>query len=581
MSTIPTNSAWENYEIAPDQTHHIIDQQPAYTPRFLTVLKFHEPGFAAARDASGAFHINTYGKSIYSYRFLKTFGFYNGRASVESLTGWCHILTDGIELYQNRYAWCGNFQQHYCVVKDLDGNFFHINEDGKRAYLASYKYVGDFHDGFAVVQNQQGLHTHIDFKGSLRHSKWFINLDVYHKGFARACDEDGWFHIDIPGNSLYSQRYKNIEPFYNGIARVETNSGALHLINEKGEKIHILREEMKDEFHQVSADLVSYWRLYTLYAANNLQLIEYLPSSVQSLSNSLLIPEETLLKLLGALQEMGYVEKLESGSWQSTTKGSFLHSKHPFSLKSAAMIWQEEHLKSWQYASYSLKTKRSTFQFLYGKGWFEWLKDHPEKNTLYHHALTIYARKDYQKLSSLIDFKKHRSLLDIGGSSGTLLIDILDKNTHLHGMLIDLPNVLDLVRIPMHLNERMQLIPINFFEDWPLIETESAILSRVLHDWPNSEAVKILKKVYSVLTNNPDSRIYIVENILNHNSGRGSLLNLNMLIMTEGVERSLEDFNHLLEQAGFILETTYSLNEASSVLVAKKITNTSSALNHL
>ncbi len=559
---------WQAFEVSSDQTHHLIDYHPAYSARFLSVLKFHEPGLAAVQDESGAFHIDIQGNPAYSHRFLRTFGFYEGRAAVQSVLGWYHLLADGTPLYQDRFSWCGNFQERHCIVKDFNGYFFHINEQGKKGYASSFRYAGDFREGYAVVQNESGLHTHIDFSGNPLHGKWFVDLDVYHKGFARAKDDKGWFHIDRQGNPAYGSRYKNIEPFYNGTARVETVLGGLDLITENGEKVHTLRKAREDEFHELSGELVSYWRFYTIKAANELQLFEHLPNSTKKLSELLLIAELSTLKLLRALQEMGLVQS-EQNHWYLTTKGAFFHSQHPFSLKSAIDLWKDEHLTSWTHLLSSLKTERPAFGQLFGKEWFDWLKDHPEKNQLYHHVLSIYAKRDYQAFCSLINLSKHHSLLDVGGSSGTLLIDILNQNPHLTGMLLDLPNVISLVKVPFFLKERLKLIPADFFKNWPLFTTESAILSRVLHDWPDKEAIQILKKLRSALSNNPDNRIYIIENILDEKSGQGALLDLNMLVMTGGAERTLDHFNSLLKETGFILETTYPLNQVSSILVAK------------
>ena len=567
---LKTEEHWQGFETSSDRTHHLKNHQPAYSARFLSVLKFHAPGLASVKDASGAFHITPEGKAAYSHRFVETFGFYDGRAAVRSSAGWYHILCCGTELYSHRFAWCGNYQQQHCAVRDFEGHFFHIDREGKRIYSTAFRYVGDFRDGYAVIQNEQGLHTHIDFNGNALHGKWFVDLDVYHKGFARAKDEKGWFHIDRQGKAIYSAKYKNIEPFYNGIARVEAASGALYLITESGEIVQTLREmQEEDEFHQVSAALVSYWQYYTLQAANELQLFEYFPNSTKTLSDLGMISEEAMAKLLRALQEMGFVE-MSADLWHVTTKGAFFHSQHPFSLKYASDLWSREHLTSWQYLLISLNTGCSAFEKIYGKKWFEWLSEHPEKNTLYHRALSNYAKRDYQDFCSIVDLSKHRSLLDVGGSVGTLLFDLLNRNAHLSGILLELESVIQLVEVPSPLTERTQLISANFFEAWPAFTAESAVLSRVLHDWADHEAVAILKKVHSVLSHNPDNRLYIIENILNKKNGHGALLDLNMLVMTGGTERTLEQFENLLRQAGFILETVNPLNQVSSILVAKK-----------
>lgn len=568
-----TTSLWQKLEVSSDLTHHTIDKKPAYSSRFLSVLKFHAPGLAPVRDHSGAFHILTGGESAYPYRFVKTFGFYEGLAAVETPLGWHHIDFSGQAKYTERYAWCGNFQQGYCPVRDFNSSFYHVNQQGLKAYPEAYRYVGDFRDGLAVVQNQDGLHTHIDFRGHAQHGKWFLDLDVYHKGFAKAKDQNGWFHIDFCGSPIYEERYKSIEPFYNGIARVETHQGAILLIGEKGETIQILRNQLKDEFHEVSRDLVSYWRFFTLQAANNFGLFDCLPESVPILAQKMDIEEETTHKLLRAIEEMGYVENRQSGEWVCTEKGAFLQSKHPYSLKNACHLWGEEHFVSWQSMTLTLKTSKPAFQQLYGKGWFEWLKDHPEKSKVYHKAIAIYAKRDYQNFCSIINLKNHESLMDVGGSTGTLLIDILERNFHLNGVLLDLPEVLEEVEVPLHLRGRLELVSANFFDVWPLIQVESVVMSRVLHDWSDSDSIDILTKIYHAISDRSTNRLYLIEKIQDCSKPGGALLDLHMQIMTGGVERTVNQFAHLLNKVGFILEKIVSLNETSSVLIAKKSSN--------
>lgn len=563
---------WQRFEISEDQSCHLIDNQRAYLPRFNSVLKFHEPGLAAVKNESGAFHININGEPVYLERYVRVFGFYEDRAAVQSQEGCFHILPNGKELYTERYSWCGNFQEKFAVVKDFEGNYFHINREGKRTYSNLFRYVGDFHDGYAAIQNARGFYTHILPSGALLHGRWFQDLDVYHKGFARAKNEKGWFHIDTSGKSIYSETYKNIEPFYNGVARVETGLGSLHLIDEEGRKVGVLRDPLEDPFHAASADLVSYWRFFTLQTAQEIHLFDHLPNSSLELAKIIAIPETSTIKLLQALQEMGYVEKRSDDQWLSTVTGVFLHSKHPFSLKGAADLWKEEHLVCWRHLLKSLKTENPAFDSLYGMGWFDWLENHGDKSLLYHTVLSKYAKRDYQAFCSLVDLSVHRSILDVGGSKGTLLVDILNKNSHLAGFLFDLPNVVKLVEIPDGLKDRTKLISGNFFEKWPAFSIESAVLSRIIHDWPDSKAIEILEKVHSRLSNNPQNRIYIIENILNDMTGSGGLLNLNMLVMTGGYERSLAHFSNLLNQAGFFLETIHPLNQVSSILVARKVT---------
>lgn len=233
---------WRVFMLAPEGTHHLIQGSPAYTKRFDEVLKFHPPGLAAVRDASGAYHIDPTGQAIYCERYLRTFGFYQDRAAVQTLDGWLHILPSGQPLYPERHAWCGNFQEARCPVRLFDQRYLHLGLDGKAVYTECYRYAGDYRDGMAVVQREDGLHTHITLEGTIIHGKWFLDLDVFHKGYARARDEHGWHHIDTSGQPLYQRRFAAVEPFYNGQARVEDLDSSLLVIDERGEIRVTLRE---------------------------------------------------------------------------------------------------------------------------------------------------------------------------------------------------------------------------------------------------------------------------------------------------------------------------------------------------
>jgi hypothetical protein len=226
---------WTRAVISDDGTHHVIDGVPAYAARFLSVQKFHDPGLAPAVDASGAFHINPLGRPAYLNRFRQTWGFYEALSAVEDPRGWCHFHPDGTPLSERRFAWCGNFQEGRCAVRNLDGDFYHLTREGTLAYAERHLYAGDFRDGAAVVRcHERGLCTHITPDGRPLHGQWFVDLDAYHKGFARARDSGGWFHVDRSGRALSGHRYAEVEPFYNGQSKVLTHDGHLMIVDANG-----------------------------------------------------------------------------------------------------------------------------------------------------------------------------------------------------------------------------------------------------------------------------------------------------------------------------------------------------------
>jgi len=224
---------YKNTTISFDDTHHLSDGIPIYKKKFNRVMSFHPPGIAAVLDDNTAYHIDIHGEPIYSKRFIKTFGYYQGLAAVIGAEGWYHINLKGNALYTNRYDWVGNFQENRCSVKE-DGNYFHIDNKGSRVSTHTYRYTGDFKYGIAVAYKTSKLATHIDLDGNEIHGKMFEELGIFHKGFACAKDSEGYFHIKKDGKPLYPQRYLWCEPFYNEKAFARSKDNILGIISENG-----------------------------------------------------------------------------------------------------------------------------------------------------------------------------------------------------------------------------------------------------------------------------------------------------------------------------------------------------------
>jgi hypothetical protein len=225
---------FDEIQVSPLQNSFLHNGNVLFERQFKQVLKFHKEGLAAVADEAGWFHIKLNGEALYEKRYARTFGYYYGRAAVDDAGTWFHLDTDGQAAYQHRYAWCGNFQESLCTVRDKDGSYFHINLDGEKLYVARYRYAGDFKDGAACVRLLDGLWRHIDPKGKFIHPEKYLDLGIFHKSFATAKDESGWMHIDRAGHPIYEARFISVEPFYNGQSLVEMPEGNKAVIDERG-----------------------------------------------------------------------------------------------------------------------------------------------------------------------------------------------------------------------------------------------------------------------------------------------------------------------------------------------------------
>ena len=562
------NDQWRKYGISEDASHHVYQGQPAYQSRFHEVLKFHEPGLAPVLNGSGAYHIAPDGRPSYESRYIRTFGFYEGRAAIHSEDGWFHILPDGNPLYRERYAWCGNFQDGRCAVRQPGSGYLHIAGDGAPAYGERYRYAGDFKDGHAVVQGEDGKHTHIDASGNPLHGRWFQDLDVFHKRYARACDSDGWHHVDMTGEPLYRERFKNVEPFYNGQARVEGFDGSLSVINDLGYTLLVLRDPARSPLEELSGDMVGLWRTQTIRAAVELGVFETLPASAKEVEYRLQLGASIGARLMRALMELGLVWRDAEGVYHPTDRGSLLMQSHPLSLADAARHWGRESYEAWSEVIQSLRTGESSFEGLHGKNFFDWIQDRLADLQAYHSAMSTYARHDYETLADSVDFSVHDSVLDAGGGKGELAFALLRSCPGLSATVIDRSEVVKAVKPPADLEGRCRFVAGDLLQEWP-VTSDAVILARVIHDWPDHDALRILRRAREAMSK--DSTLYVIEMVLDDATGCGGLLDLNMLVMTQGVERTEEQFRDILAQAGFGLFNVIETGSVSSVIMAKAL----------
>ena len=99
--------------------------------------------------------------------------------------------------------------------------------------------------------------------------------------------------------------------------------------------------------------------------------------------------------------------------------------------------------------------------------------------------------------------------------------------------------------------------------------SDAVVLARVLHDWPDDEAVRILARAREAMPTG--GTLYVIEMVLDEITGAGGLLDLNMLIVAGGAERTAKQFRGLLDKAGFELLEVIPTRSVSSVIRARAV----------
>lgn len=152
------------------------------------------------------------------------------------------------------------------------------------------------------------------------------------------------------------------------------------------------------------------------------------------------------------------------------------------------------------------------------------------------------------------DLKLFRNFVDLGGATGHLTIAACEQYPRMHGTVFDFAKVLTVAEEQIALspaNSRIQCVAGDFFKD-PLPEADIYGLGRILHDWSEEKIDLLLRKIYKSLP--LGGGLLIAEKLLDDNKTgpvQAQMQSLNMLICTEGKERSLPEYTEMLTRVGF------------------------------
>ena len=177
----------------------------------------------------------------------------------------------------------------------------------------------------------------------------------------------------------------------------------------------------------------------------------------------------------------------------------------------------------------------------------------------------------YEGVAGTYDFSGVDTLVDVGGGNGGMMTAILRANPHVKGTIAELPHVVDhaTARIAeAGLTERCECVPIDMFESVPA--GTAYIMGNVIHDWNDERSITILSNCRKAMPD--DGRVLLVELVLTPGNEFhfGKLVDIEMLVMTEGgIERSEAEYGKLFEAAGLRLHAVHETPSPWSIVEAR------------
>ena len=315
-----------------------------------------------------------------------------------------------------------------------------------------------------------------------------------------------------------------------------------------------------------------FWSARAVYAAAKLgiaDLIQDGPKTAEELAVRTGTHAPSLYRLLRALASIGWLIEDDNARFGPTLITAGIQSGAPGSLRNLAITeLGQEHYPAWEDLLFSLETGEIAFDHVFGMPNWQYWAGHPEHAQIFNQAMSEVTAIMEPAVLDAYDFSGFSKIVDIGGGRGTLIASILRENPKARGVVLDLPHVIELGRhhVQDHaLSHRCDLVAGDFFEHVPE-GGDAYILKWVLHDWNDERSISLLKNCRRAML--PAAKLCVIEAVIP--SGNEPFLHkfmdLNMLVMTGGRERTESEYRTLFEAAGFHLNRIASTSLEIAVL---------------
>ncbi len=311
------------------------------------------------------------------------------------------------------------------------------------------------------------------------------------------------------------------------------------------------------------------------------------PRAVADLASASGTDQRALHRMLRALASAGLVRRTAPGTFELTPVGQPLRSGVARSSRDAAIMFGEEVFRSLADITYTLRTGRPAFDKVYGQPFYDYLAGHPDAADTFSAAMG--AAPVPAALASC-DLTGVRTIVDVGGGNGGLLRWVLRAQPQARGILFDLPPAVQQARSKLAATEaagRVEYVEGSFFDAMPA-GADLYVLSRVLHNWPDDEAAAVLHRIRDAIAG--DGRLIVLEELIESGGAAsgpagaaggpeparaagGNVMDLLILVMLSGCDRSEAEYRELLARAGFTVTAVrpapLRARQAESLIEAK------------
>jgi hypothetical protein len=323
--------------------------------------------------------------------------------------------------------------------------------------------------------------------------------------------------------------------------------------------------------------ITGYWVSQAVGVVAHLGVADQLnrgPRENDDLARAVGADPQALYRVLRLLTSIGVFAEAPPGSFALTPLGETLRSDSPASVRNYAITETAPgHWLPWGRLYESVRSGRPMAREALGMDLFDWYAQNPEEAGFFSAAMGNLSALAARELVRVYDFSAVRTVADVGGAHGVLLAAVLRANPAARGILFDLPHVIatapDAVAA-QGLSERCQLMSGSFFESVPE-GADLHLLKQIVHDWDDERATLILRNCHRALA--PAGKLLLVEMVIppDNRPSPAQSMDLNMMVLLGGRERTEEEYQRLLQAAGFRLEQVIPTHSPFGVIEATRV----------
>jgi hypothetical protein len=296
------------------------------------------------------------------------------------------------------------------------------------------------------------------------------------------------------------------------------------------------------------------------------------PATPETIAPRIGAEPRALARLLRGAAAVGLVTRDDQGRYAPTPLGDTLRTGVPGSMAGMAIAQKAPgHWLPWARFADAVRTGSRQTPAALGEELFPYYSKNPAEAAAFTGAMGNLSGLAAAETARVLDCCSAKRVVDVGGANGTLIAAVLRANPGLQGMVLDLPHVVADAKAAIAatgLADRCEVVGGDFFARVP--EADVYLLKQILHDWDDAQCVQILRNCATAMR--PGGRVAIVEMVI-PDDGRPSLaqlMDLNMLVMLPGQERSRSEYAHLFEAAGLRFERLTETHSPFQVIEAAR-----------